>query len=73
MTSTDLDEIAGLLHTLLHTTGGTGFMHEGFDPDAPENFTRSWFAWANSMFGQLVYLLYEADWLEEVLARMEKL
>jgi meiotically up-regulated gene 157 (Mug157) protein len=73
MTSTDLDEIAALLHTLLHTTGGTGFMHEGFDPDAPENFTRSWFAWANSMFGQLVYLLYEADWLEEVLARMEKL
>lgn len=73
MTSTDLDEIAGIVHTLLHTHGGTGFMHESFDPNAPEQFTRSWFAWANSMFGQLIYLLYEADWLEEVLARAEKL
>ncbi len=73
MTSVDLDEITGIVHTLLHTHGGTGFMHESFDPDAPQNFTRSWFAWANSMFGQLIYLLYETDWLEEVLSRMEKL
>ncbi len=73
MTSTDLDEIAGIVHTLLHTHGGTGFMHESFDPDAPQNFTRSWFAWANSMFGQLIYLLYETDCLEEVLSRVEAL
>ncbi|MBQ8611917.1 MAG: glycoside hydrolase family 125 protein [Oscillospiraceae bacterium] len=73
MTSIDLDEIAACLHTLLHTHGGTGFMHESFDPNAPEKFTRSWFAWANSMFGELVCLLYETDWLGEVLDRMKKL
>lgn len=73
MTSMDLDEIAAIVHTLMHTHGGTGFMHESFDPSAPEEFTRSWFAWANSMFGELICLLYETDWLGEVLQRMEKL
>lgn len=71
MTSDDLDEIAGLVDTLTHTDGGCGCMHESFDPDAPEKFTREWFAWANSMFGELMYRLYEAGTLGEVLRRMD--
>ena len=48
-------------------------MHESFDPDAPERFTREWFAWANSMFGELIYRLYEAGTLSDVLARARAL
>ena len=67
MTSTDTQEVAGILKTLMRTHGGTGFMHESFDPNAPEQFTRDWFAWANSMFGELVYRLYEDGTLSQVI------
>ena len=40
-------------------------MHESFDPNDPSQFTRSWFAWANSMFGELVYRMYEEGELPE--------
>lgn len=33
---------------------GTNLMHESVDPDDPRQRTRSWFAWANSLFAQLV-------------------
>jgi meiotically up-regulated gene 157 (Mug157) protein len=29
-------------------------MHEAFDQDDPSHFTRSWFAWANTLFGELI-------------------
>jgi len=48
-----------LIRQLLTTTGGTSFMHESFDPNRPEEYTREWFAWANSLFGQFI-----AEWLE---------
>lgn len=66
MTTDDLDEQAALLRMLTQTHAGTGFMHEGFDPDAPERFTREWFAWANSLFGEMIYRLYERGTLDEV-------
>ena len=68
MTSGDVREIAGIVGTLMNTHAGTGFMHESFDPNAPEKFTRDWFAWANSMFGELIYRLYEDGRLVEVLS-----
>ena len=34
MTSDDLDEIAGIVDTLMHTHAGCECMHESFDPDA---------------------------------------
>ena len=34
-------------------------MHEAFEKDDPKKFTRAWFAWANSLFGELVLKLYE--------------
>ena len=54
LTSSDPTEIAACLKTLKYTHGNTGFMHETFNKDDPKNFTRSWFAWANTLFGELL-------------------
>lgn len=54
LTATSDREIKRCLDTLQHTHAGTGFMHEAFHKDDPKNFTRSWFAWANTIFGEFV-------------------
>jgi uncharacterized protein len=54
MTSQSRAEQTVLLDMLRRTTGGTNSMHESFDPDDPTIYTRDWFAWANSLFGQFV-------------------
>ena len=69
MTTDDPVEISKLFSMLLDTHAGTGFMHESFDPNDPQTFTRPWFAWANSMFGELVMGLKERGLLGEVLKR----
>jgi meiotically up-regulated gene 157 (Mug157) protein len=58
LTSTNDDEILLCLETLRRTHAGTGFMHESFHKDDPNKFTRSWFAWANTMFGELILKVY---------------
>lgn len=57
MTSSDEREIAWCVKTLRDTEGGTGFMHESFHKNDPAKFTRSWFAWANTLFGELTLKL----------------
>lgn len=57
MTSSNDKEIASCMKTLVATDADTGFMHETFHKDDPKNFTRSWFAWANTLFGELVLKL----------------
>ncbi len=54
MTSLDKEEIRYCLQMLKSTHAGTGFMHEAFHKDNPEDFNRSWFAWANTLFGELI-------------------
>lgn len=54
LTSLNDGEIQRCLHTLQKTHAGTGFMHEAFHKDNPKKFTRAWFAWANTIFGELV-------------------
>jgi hypothetical protein len=54
MTSSDDNEIRFCLETLQRTHAGTGFMHEAFHKDDPKQFTRKWFAWANTAFGELI-------------------
>jgi meiotically up-regulated gene 157 (Mug157) protein len=54
VTSTNDEEIKDCLDTLQRTHAGTGFMHESFDKDDPSRFTRAWFAWANTMFGEFI-------------------
>lgn len=57
LTGTDDSEIAWCVKTLRNTDGETGFMHESFHKDDPSNFTRKWFAWANTLFGELILKL----------------
>ena len=58
LTSTNEIEIRKSLQTLVATHAGTGFMHESFHKDDPKKFTRKWFAWANTLFGELVLKTY---------------
>lgn len=48
------EELRSMIDMLEATDAGTGFMHEGFHADNPDQYTRSWFAWSNSLFAQLV-------------------
>lgn len=50
LTATTVAEKEEMLNMLLAITAQTGYMHEGVDVNEPQNYTRPWFAWANSMF-----------------------
>jgi len=56
-TSQNDEEIKACVKMLMDTDANTGFIHESFHKDNPENFTRSWFAWQNSLFGELIIKL----------------
>ena len=58
-TSRDDAEIKWCIETLMTTDAGTGFMHESFHKDNPEKFTRAWFAWQNTLFGELIIRLID--------------
>ncbi|MVZ64365.1 glycoside hydrolase family 125 protein [Sphingobacterium sp. DK4209] len=58
-TSTDDAEIKKCVQMLKSTHGDTGFMHESFHVDDPKKFTRHWFAWTNTLFGELMWKLYK--------------
>lgn len=64
MTSSDRTEIKTCLKYLSQTHAGTNFMHESFDKDAPEKYTRSWFAWSNSMLAALLEKLMDENFFE---------
>jgi meiotically up-regulated gene 157 (Mug157) protein len=57
LTSHDKEEIAECLRTLRNTDGDTGFIHESYHKDDPTKYTRKWFAWANTLFGELIMKL----------------
>lgn len=56
-TSTDDAEIKHCIEMLMSTDAGTGFMHESFHKDDATHFTRAWFAWQNTLFGELIVKL----------------
>ncbi len=58
LTSNEDQEIKNCLNTLQHTHANTGFMHESFHKDDAGNFSRKWFAWANTLFGEFVWKVY---------------
>ena len=47
-------EAEQLLEMLENMDAGTLLMHEGVHKDDPQQFTRPWFAWANSIFSEFV-------------------
>ena len=57
-TTNDRAEKEWCVQQILKTDGGTGFMHESFNKDDASDFTRSWFAWANTLFGELIVDMY---------------
>jgi len=59
LTSTNDAEIKICLDTLRKNHAGTGFMHESFHKDDPAKFSRKWFAWANTLFGEFVWKVYK--------------
>lgn len=54
LTSHSNVEIRHALTMLKISSAGSGFMHESYFKDDPKNFTRVWFAWANTLFGELI-------------------
>ncbi len=54
LTTDNEEEKAECLKMLSETHAGTNFMHESFNKDDPSDFTRVWFAWANSLFAQML-------------------
>lgn len=54
MTSNDPKEVEACITTLRDTDADTGFMHESFNVNDPNDFTRKWFAWVNTLFGELI-------------------
>lgn len=59
LTSKNDQEIQQCIKVLQRTHAGTGFMHESFHKDNPQNFTRNWFAWANTLFGELLWKTFK--------------
>lgn len=74
LTATDDAEVLACLRQLAASHAGTGFMHESFRAEGAEVFTRPWFSWANTLFGELVvtvakerpHLLRVEFWPEKV-------
>ena len=60
LTSTDDKEIKLCVQLLKNSHGDTGFMHESFHKDDAKKFTRSWFAWANTLFGEFLWETYKS-------------
>ncbi len=70
-TSNDDAEITRCIEMLMATDAGTGFMHEAFHKDDATHYTRPWFAWQNTLFGELIIKLL-ADGKAELLNRCKK-
>ncbi|HEX2924882.1 MAG TPA: glycoside hydrolase family 125 protein [Ruminiclostridium sp.] len=69
LTSKDEYEIEKILRELENSDNDTGYMHEGFNPDNPSEFTRPWFAWANSLFAELICKIADSSRLFDSLLK----
>lgn len=65
LTSDNREEILTCLKYLAGTHADTCFMHESFHCSDPGTYTRSWFAWANSLFSALLLKLMEQDFFAD--------
>ncbi|MFC1626760.1 glycoside hydrolase family 125 protein [Patescibacteria group bacterium] len=59
LTSIDKKEIVECLSILKKTHANTYFMHESVHVDDPHKYSRHWFSWANSLFGELILNLHD--------------
>lgn len=63
-TSKDDKEIKACIELLMKTDADTGFMHESFNVNNHYDFSRAWFAWQNTLFGELIVKLVNENKLE---------
>ena len=63
LTSDDPAEVNRCLELVLSTDAGKCLMHEGVDVNDPTQYSREWFAWANSLFAY--FLLTKKDLLKD--------
>ena len=54
LTSKDKNEMREIIEILKNSDGKTGFMHEGFNADNPNEYTREWFTWSDSLFAEFI-------------------
>jgi meiotically up-regulated gene 157 (Mug157) protein len=59
LTSSSDTEIKHCIAMLKASNAGTGFMHESFHKEDATRFTRKWFAWANTLFGEFLWETYK--------------
>lgn len=59
LTETDAARVNEIVKILASTTDGTGYMHESVHADDASDYSRPWFAWANSLFSY--FLIRQAD------------
>jgi len=52
--SDDDAEILDALYTIANNTAGLGLIHEGQHIYNSSDYTRPWFAWANSYFAEMI-------------------
>ncbi|KAL8322898.1 hypothetical protein RB597_008589 [Gaeumannomyces tritici] len=55
------DEVAEQLKMVLDSTAGSGVVHESVNSWDEHVWTRSWFGWANGLFGELILRIEEQD------------
>lgn len=53
-TSNDEQEVIGQIGEILRSTDGLGLIHESVDSWDASRWSRQWFTWANSLFGQMI-------------------
>ena len=58
-TSTDDKEIKDCIQMLMDTDADTGMIHESFNVNNASDYTRPWFAWQNTLFGELILKLVD--------------
>jgi uncharacterized protein len=58
LTSNNDKEIRDCIRILQNSHAGTGFMHETFHKNDVNKYTRKWFAWANTIFGELLFEMW---------------
>lgn len=59
LSSDSSEEIDSCLEVLKKSHAGTYFIHESVNVDSPKKYTRPWFGWANSLFGELMLKIYD--------------
>lgn len=53
-TSQNDEELKACIKMVMDTDNEMGFIHESFNKNDPSDFTRAWFAWQNTLFGELI-------------------